>query len=366
MSTPARSGEGQQPLRISVALCTYNGERFLERQLQSIAAQTRLPDELIICDDGSQDRTVAIAEEFAGRVAFRVLVVRNPVNLGSNRNFQQAIELCTGDLIALSDQDDLWLPERLARSEAALQEHPDRGLVFTDATVIDDEDRPTGRTLWQNFLFTPELQEAMRRGSYTPLARYRFITGATVMFRARYRPFLFPILGEWIHDGWIAMMIAALSGVCLIAEPLVQYRQHASQQVGLGNGKLPRSKTMKALALRHWASVDGHRVILKDVEAGLARLQVDPRCGAAADFLRQLRFLEQRLALPANRLARIWSILRLRAEYRVGASGWWSVAKDIVLPKRPSEQGAAAESGFSLFAKATPGGERAAVTHSAV
>jgi glycosyltransferase involved in cell wall biosynthesis len=336
---------------ISVALCTYNGERFLQTQLSSILDQTRLPDEVILCDDASSDRTLEIAAAFAEHAPFPVRIVRNESNLGSNRNFQQAIELCSGELIVLSDQDDVWVPERLERSECELRKRPGCGLVFSDATVIDDEGHPTGNTLWQNFAFTPELQERMRKGSYTPLAHYRFITGATVMFRSEFRPFLFPILGEWIHDGWIAMLIACLSGVCFISEPLVQYRQHTSQQVGLRHPPARKPRTIQAMAQRHWSYIDAHRVILADVVAAFDRLPLDRTRGAAADFLRHYAFLSKRLALPSSRVARLPRMLGLRDEYRIGASSRWSVPKDLVLPKRTDEHGAAARSGFSLFAK---------------
>jgi glycosyltransferase involved in cell wall biosynthesis len=337
--------------RISVALCTYNGERFLETQLSSILSQTRLPDELVLCDDGSRDGTLAIAQAFAQRAPFRVRIVRNKTNLGSNRNFQQAIDLCSGDLIVLSDQDDVWAPNRVGRSESELRAKPGCGLVFSDAIVIDDDGRPTGNTLWQNFVFTPKLQKKMRRGSYTPLAQSRFITGATVTFRSRFRPLLFPILGDWVHDGWIAMLIACLSGVCFIPEPLVQYRQHTSQQLGLRKPPERRPRNIEALALRHWSFLDAHRVILADVVAALDRLPVDRTRGAAADFLRHYAFLSDRLTLPANRLARLMRMLRMHKEYRVGASSRWSVPKDLVLPKCDDEQGAAGRNGFSLMAR---------------
>src|ERR1700723_2014959 len=135
--------------RISVALCTYNGERFLRHQLESIQQQTRLPDELVVCDDRSTDQTFAIVREFAARVSFPIVIVQNPETLGSARNFEKAIRLCTGDLIALSDQDDLWYPNRLQRSEHEFIAHPQAGLVFSDADVIDEQNRPLGATLWQ-------------------------------------------------------------------------------------------------------------------------------------------------------------------------------------------------------------------------
>ncbi len=340
--------------RISIALCTYNGERFLPAQLASMLEQTRLPDELVLCDDGSTDRTLDIAAEFAATAPFPVRIVRNAVNLGSNRNFEQAIGLCTGDLIALSDQDDIWARKRLARSEQALAAHPECGLVFSDALVIDDDGQPTGTTLWRNFKFTPQLRRQLRLGNYTPLARFRFITGATVMFRAVHRPYLFPILGEWIHDGWIALMIACLSGICFVPEPLVRYRRHSSQQVGLGNRKLRRSSTLDNLALRQWASVDAHRVALEDVIAAFDRLPIDRTRGAAAAILAQHTFLRQRLELPSSRAPRLARALSTWRGYQAGARGVLSMAKDVVLPKQDDETGAAARVGYSLFSQTPP------------
>ncbi len=139
--------------KISVALCTYNGDSFLRQQLESIQQQTRLPDELVVCDDRSTDQTIVIVREFAATVSFPVVIVQNPETLGSARNFEQAIRLCTGDLIALSDQDDIWYPNRLQRSEQEFIAHPRAGLVFSDADIIDDQNRLQDGTLWQRLGF---------------------------------------------------------------------------------------------------------------------------------------------------------------------------------------------------------------------
>ncbi len=94
-------------LRISIAMCTYNGARFLPEQLASFAAQERLPDELVVCDDGSTDATMEILQDFAATALFEVRVERNPQNLGFVRNFEKTLSLCTGDIVFLSDQDDV-------------------------------------------------------------------------------------------------------------------------------------------------------------------------------------------------------------------------------------------------------------------
>ena len=93
---------------VSIALCTYNGEKFLDLQLESLRHQTVAPDELIVCDDASSDRSVEIVEAFARRVSFPVRLFRNARNLGYVKNFEQAISHCTQDLVFLCDQDDLW------------------------------------------------------------------------------------------------------------------------------------------------------------------------------------------------------------------------------------------------------------------
>ncbi len=128
MSTPT-------PNRISVALCTYNGERFLPQQLASMAKQTRLPDELVVCDDRSTDRTMALVREFAASSPYPVRIFENEHNLGFAANFERAIRLCEGDLIALSDQDDIWYPIRLERSEQSSLHIPRQAWFFPMPTL---------------------------------------------------------------------------------------------------------------------------------------------------------------------------------------------------------------------------------------
>ncbi len=219
--------------RISIALCTYNGARFLEEQLGSYLAQTRLPDELVVCDDGSTDGSLAILERFAGRAPFPVRLERNAERLGSTKNFEKAIGLCTGELIATSDQDDIWLPHKLALGEAGFDVDPQRGLVFSDAEVVDEDLRALGYTLWQSIHLGPWQQWRVRKGNaFDVLLRQWLVTGATMMFRASYLPYVLPIPESWIHDGWIAFLIGAMAPVGLLDSSTVQYRQHGGQQIG--------------------------------------------------------------------------------------------------------------------------------------
>ncbi len=337
------------PSTTSVALCTFNGERYLEQQLASIAAQTRHPGELVACDDGSTDGTLAILHRFAATAPFPVSIHSNDHNLGSNRNFEQAVMLCRGERIALCDQDDLWLPHKLECCERAFAAHPELGLVFTDGDIIDAAGQRTGSRLLQNFQFSEQSRLRLEHGDYLPLVRYRFVTGATVVFRADLRSYCFPVAGEWTHDGWIAAIVACLAEIRFIDEPLILYRQHAAQQIGVGPGRSRRRDRVRALVHDHWLGIDWHRNALEEVLDAVARIPPPLVRETATDFARQRDFLHMRLTLPRQRWWRLSHLLPFLKEYPRRASGARSIAMDLLLPKAASEVGAAAAAHFSAL-----------------
>lgn len=329
--------------KLSVALCTYNGERFLAKQLASIKQQTRLPDEVVVCDDGSTDRTLEIVREFAASVSFPVKIVENKQNLGSSKNFEQAIRLCSGDLIALSDQDDLWHPNRLERSVQELRMHPEAGLVFADGDIIDDQDQAIGKRLWQAFQFTEARRAEMRAGIYDLLLKYRFVTGATVVFRAILRDHCLPIPANWIHDEWLAAIIAAFSDLRPIDEPLISYREHTSQQVGSPSGEMPRRKLKDywntvakgEKTNRYWNQLSRDLRFAQIVCSTLTRMSLDERgCRVLSSYQEWLRFASFRFSLPQSCLSRVAPVLGKLSWYSRHASGLTSAAKDI-LRSRP-------------------------------
>ena len=121
------------PFRISIAMASYNGARFIAEQLDSFARQTRLPDELVVTDDCSNDGTPELIDEFAKRAPFPVHLHRNSKTLGVARNFGKALELCSGDLVFLSDQDDVWLVDKLACVEKHFRDNADIQVAINDA-----------------------------------------------------------------------------------------------------------------------------------------------------------------------------------------------------------------------------------------
>lgn len=318
-----------QQNRISVALCTYNGERFLPQQLASIQQQTRLPDEVVVCDDQSTDRTVEMVRAFAGSVSFPVRIFVNERNLGSAANFARAIGLCEGNLIALSDQDDIWYPIRLERSEQEFTAHPEAGLVFSDGDVIDDRDQLVGTRLWSYFGFAGEVRERLLAGDYAVVVKNRFVTGATVMFRSELRQGCLPIGTGWIHDEWIVAITAAVAELRPIELPLIRYRKHAVQQVGLTPKPSFREKNRG-----HWSQLSKQIGLLQEICNALSAQVLSERGRALlARYQAQLRFARFRYGLPAGRLARLGSMLGEYSSYAACGSGVLSMATDFVASK---------------------------------
>lgn len=299
-----------------------------------MARQTRLPDELIVCDDRSSDRSMEILHAFAGEAPFPVKVTQNARTLGSTANFEQAMRLCAGDLIALSDQDDIWYPNRLQRCEMEFLTYPDAGLVFSDAELIDEQGHSLGKTLWQRLGFAGERKQELLQGHFVILAKHRFVTGATVMFRASLRNRVLPIADGWIHDEWITLITAAFADLRSIEETLIRYRIHGTQLVGLEN-KLAQRARGTTPAEKHWARLAESVKELQQMCDVLGSMVLPQGRGVLPAYRRHLQFLAFRYGLPAARIARVLPILKRHALYREHASGLASMIKDMTLNRVP-------------------------------
>ncbi len=303
-----------QPMRISVALCVYNGERYLPEQLESIIRQDRIPDQIILCDDRSTDHSGAILDRFAGEANLPVRVVRNRENLGVARNFEQAMTLADGDLIVTADQDDVWYPRKLTRIEETFRSEPDTGLVFSDADLIDAEGKPLGSRLWQSIRFNEANRRRMTDDDpFLILLKRPVITGATMAFRSHYRSLVLPIASGWLHDEWIGLMISSVAKIRPIAEPLMQYRRHSNNQVGvIGLNALDRARTTlgrpRQALLDRALNFERLREVLRERVAG--------RPDLVSALEEKLVHDRARGSLPGSRLQRIPGIFRELASFR--------------------------------------------------
>lgn len=127
----------------AVAIALYNGERFLLKQLDSIRTQTQAPDQVVFCDDGSTDGTVALVEGYIREYGLeeKWTLVVNGENLGYARNFFKAMSLCNADLIFLADQDDIWKPDKIEKMTAVMQARPDIALLSCKFEIMDAQDQ---------------------------------------------------------------------------------------------------------------------------------------------------------------------------------------------------------------------------------
>ena len=327
-------------MKISIAMCTYNGAAFVPAQLQTIMAQSRPPDEIVICDDASTDNTRSLLEDFAAKSSIPVTLHFNEQNLGSIKNFERAITLCTGDVIALSDQDDAWRNDKLERFETVLNSSPTAGLVFSDADVVDENLKPLNRRMWDEVGFDIHKRKLVQMGrALEVLITGWTVTGATMAFRSRFVKLSLPIPDEiaMIHDGWIALTIAAVADVVALDDPLVHYRQHARQQIGAPARKeaapaLSGTQGIETAFRRRNSSAELHK-ILETLEARLLAHAKEFDTRKALSFVSDYTFhLNVRANLPQRRLNRLPSILRelLSLRYHEYANGFKSAAKDLV------------------------------------
>lgn len=315
-------------------MCTFNGRRFLGAQLESIGKQDRPPDELVVCDDGSSDGSGEIVREFARRAAFPTRFVVNDRNLGSTKNFEKAISLCQGAIIALADQDDVWYRHKLGRIEDAFLRSDAIVAVFSDADLIDDDSRPLGQRLWNAFSFDAGEQHRFRNGrALNVLVKHPVVTGATMAIRREVFKFVAPIPSEDIHDGWISFLLAARGQFEMIPDPLMQYRRHQGQQEGLPP-QSPRALVAQAArrgANYHISEIERYRRLYDRLKKRNADF---PYAAYAQKAIEQkVSHLERRARLPGSRAARIPRVLReaLNGGYWRYSAGWNSIAKDLVI-----------------------------------
>ncbi len=319
--------------RISVAMCTHNGARFLPEQLESIAAQTRLPDELVICDDRSTDESVEIIETFLHHVPFAVRLEINDGNRGPTKNFEKAIGLCQGEIVALADQDDIWLPAKLELIGETLHQRPKVAAVFSDAELIDEHSNPLNGTLWDSFAFTSREQRRFKSGhALDVLLKHYTVTGATMAFRQEYRDLVLPAPCNHFHDSWISFLLASVAEIALIEGPTIRYRRHPDQQCGLREKKTFSEQVVSRMRAHPSGDLPDINRLEEVCERLIERSAVFPCHKNAIPLIREkIRHRQTRATPPKSRISRFLFVLRelITLRYWRYSSGLKSAAKDL-------------------------------------
>jgi hypothetical protein len=260
------------------------------------------------------------------------LVHENQDRLGSTKNFERAIGLCTGELIYLCDQDDIWDSEKIGLTENRFIANPNVSLVFTNAEVVDDNAKSLGYTLWERLRIDKELQTRLRTGRALEVLLERpIVTGATMAFPSRFRDLVIPIPGDisLIHDGWIALMLSLVGPFNLIDRPLLKYRQHQAQQLGVPN--ITRPASILANANRR----NDFEPEIRKLEAVCERLQSHEHRYESqhAEILRdRLNHLHQRMAISKSKLSGVRLAINelVSGRYHRYSNGLYSLVKDLI------------------------------------
>ena len=201
-------------------MCTYNGERFIKEQIDSILAQTYTHFELLIFDDGSSDKTVEIIQEYQKKHP-NIYFKKNEQNLGFLKNFEQAISQAKGEYIALTDQDDIWKKEKLQTFVENIKDHV---LIYSDAIIIDENSKETG-------VYLVEPKNRLCDGACNKaFLLNNFISGNTMMFRQELVKHILPIPPKMsYHDIWIGFVASTYGTITYTKEPMTYYRKYSGQ-----------------------------------------------------------------------------------------------------------------------------------------
>jgi glycosyltransferase involved in cell wall biosynthesis len=332
-----------QAATVSVCLCTWNGERYLPDLLASLSQQSRPPDEVVVCDDGSTDRTLPLLEGFASEAPFPVRLHVNAERIGVVGNFERALTLAEGDVLLPCDQDDIWHPRKVELVTARLLAVDRPVAVLHNSSLVDTAGSPLPGTLWQRVGFGRRERAEFERCGFGYLISHALAAGHALAFEASTRPLLIPFSRATHYDMWIAQLLAANGRIALIDQTLVAYRLHDTNATGLG---APASVGER---LRLQDSMSEH---FGQVSAALRELleRLDERVpgGIAAPLRRRLcaraEHLERRATIGTTPRsvggmatdARSIAIELFSGRYRQHSNGLRSAGADFLRSLRPS------------------------------
>jgi len=266
---------------VSIALCTYNGGRFLAEQLDSLLRQTHTDLEIVVVDDCSTDDTLAILHRYA-RLDSRMRVTVNERNVGFARNFERVLHQCRGAFVAPCDQDDIWLPDKISTLVAAIGSC---SLAYCDSTLVDERGEPAGYRMSQ-------VVPMLTTDDPVVFAFGNCVSGHAMLFRRDLLERALPAPQGFFYDWWIAAVAASAGGVVSCERSLVLYRQHGGNVTDARLAEMaaeagivaPRQTNARRVQAR------GHKLLyLRETEQRLASLARLP--GRHQSFIEKLHRL---------------------------------------------------------------------------
>lgn len=207
---------------VSIALCTYNGAKYLSQQLDTLVDQTYSNIEIIVVDDCSNDATFNILTGYALKYP-QFKIYKNETNLGFAGNFERAVTLCNSDLIALCDQDDLWHPQKIELQVDAIK---DNVFVYHDSEFINED----GSTMNKKM---SDIMNLYRGGEPEVFLFFNCVSGHSILMRKRLLDEALPLKKGYFHDWWLAYVATNIGKIDFIPQCLVQYRQHDKSETNI-------------------------------------------------------------------------------------------------------------------------------------
>lgn len=216
--------------KIDILLATYNGEKFVKEQIESILNQTYENFNLIISDDASTDNTLNILEEYEKKDT-RIKVFKKEKNKGLIDNFEFLLKNVTSDYFMFSDQDDIWKKDKIEKSINKLKEESS-GLVYTDLEIVDEKLNVIYPSYWK---YKQIYKKIIKYNNFEALYLNNFVTGCTILAKSKYIKDILPLPRNSkfvLHDYWTALIISAKDKISYVEESTIQYRQHKNNRVG--------------------------------------------------------------------------------------------------------------------------------------
>lgn len=218
--------------KVDILVATYNGEKYLKEQLDSILSQTYNNIQIIISDDNSTDGTKTILKQYESDD--RITIFYQETNLGYIKNFEFLLSKVESALYMLSDQDDIWLPEKVEKSVEKLQTE-NLDLVFGDLEVVDE----SLNTIYASFTDYMKISRKIKNelGSYKLQYLYNCMTGCTILSKKSFLDKILPLPNNskyMVHDYWIGLVVSLYGKIGFLETPYIKYRQHGNNQIGTG------------------------------------------------------------------------------------------------------------------------------------
>lgn len=290
-------------MQVHILMATYNGEKYLDEQLQSIAKQTMSNWMLHICDDCSSDKTISIIEHFSRKHTGQVTLLKNAKNLGAKQTFARLVRevRLPGDY-AFCDQDDIWREDKLEKLQQRLRnEERDKKepiLVYSDASLIDKN---------QNILAASFIKDSglllPKHHVFESLLLYNMIQGAAMLWNQSLHQIITDIPKQALmHDWWVALTAAGHGRIVCVPEPFSFYRQHDNNVIGNFDRKKWHRSLLKKMSIQNWQTLIQHN----------HKLQIE-RNKQAAEYVNRFgdsRAQEYLILMQKNRFLRTYLAIR--------------------------------------------------------